>query len=220
MSKDRSPSDDKATLSFYAAKAETYVASGHGGATPQLEGFLKRLPPGARILELGCGSGRDAEAMIKAGFDVDPTDGTPEIAREAEARLSRKVRVLRFDELAAREEYDAVWAAASLIHVPRSALPHILGLIHKALKPGGFHFASYKAGGLEGRDDHGRYYNHLDRAELLELYRAAAPWEVEDVADSVEDGFLGNRSPWVAITVRKGERIKPRSFASHPPRIP
>jgi SAM-dependent methyltransferase len=203
MPNNRSASDDKATLRFYAEKAETYVASGPGGATSHLQGFLKRLTPGARILELGCGSGRDAEAMIKAGFDVDPTDGTPEIAREAEARLSRKVRVMRFDELDASEAYDAVWAAASLLHVPRTALPHILGLIHKALKPGGLHFASFKAGGLEGRDDHGRYFNQLERAEVLDLYRTAAPWEVEDVLDTIEDGFLGKRSPWVSITVRK-----------------
>ncbi|WP_119275242.1 class I SAM-dependent methyltransferase [Taklimakanibacter deserti] len=205
MPKDRPSSDDKTTLRFYAEKAEIYVASGRG-VSPHLHGFLKKLTPGARILELGCGSGRDAEAMIKAGFDVEPTDGTPEIAREAEERLSRKVRVMRFDELDASEEYDAVWAAASLLHVPRPALPRVLGLIYKALKPGGLHFASYKAGGVEGRDDHGRYFNYLARAEVLELYRTAAPWEVEEVFDTVADGYLGKRSPWVAITVRKADR--------------
>jgi cyclopropane fatty-acyl-phospholipid synthase-like methyltransferase len=47
------------------------------------------LQPGARILELGCGGGRDAEAMVAAGFEVDPTDGTPEIARKAEERLGK-----------------------------------------------------------------------------------------------------------------------------------
>lgn len=209
MPGDRTSSEDKATLRFYAEKAEIYVASGPGGASLNLHHFLKKLRPGARILELGCGSGRDAEAMIKAGFDVEPTDGTPEIALQAEARLSRKVRVVRFDELDAREAYDAVWANASLLHVPRSGLPHILGLIFMALKPGGLHFASYKTGGTDGRDDYGRYFNYLDRTEVLELYREAAPWQVEDVVDSVEDGYLGKRSPWVAITVRKAESLSP-----------
>src|SRR5262249_48163598 len=97
-----------------------------------LHHFLGKLAPGARVLDLGCGSGRDAEAMIKAGFDVEATDGSPEIARLAEERLSRQVRVMRFDELDASEDYDAVWANASLIHVPRPALPHILDLIFKA----------------------------------------------------------------------------------------
>jgi SAM-dependent methyltransferase len=90
--------------------------------------------------------------MIAAGFDVDPTDGTPEIARKAEERLGRRVRVMCFDELDALEVYDAIWASASLLHVLRSSLPQILALIFKALKPGGLHFASYKGGDAEGRD--------------------------------------------------------------------
>ena len=121
MPEDRSSFDDKTTLRFYAEKAEIYVASGPHGASLHLPDFLKKLRPGARILELGCGSGRDAEAMIKAGFDVEPTDGTPEIALKAEERLARKVRVMRFVELDSNEEYDAVWANASLLHVPRRA---------------------------------------------------------------------------------------------------
>ena len=86
-----------------------------GTASP----FLNLLPPQARILELGCGGGRDAAVMIAAGFDVDPTDGTPEIVRIAEERLGRPVRVVHFDKLDALETYDAVWANASLLHVPR-----------------------------------------------------------------------------------------------------
>jgi SAM-dependent methyltransferase len=182
------------------------VASGPGGVSGNLHDFLRRLSPGARILEIGCGSGRDAEAMIKAGFDVEPTDGTPEIALEAEKRLSRKVRVMRFHKLDSNEGYDAVWANASLLHVPRPALPHILGLIFKALEPGGLHFATYKSGGAEGRDDHGRFYNYLERAEVLDLYHAVAPWEVEDIFEYVADGYMGKRSPWVAIAVRKPDR--------------
>ena len=74
--------------------------------------------------------------MIAAGFDVDPTDGTPEIVRIAEERLGRPVRVVHFDKLDALETYDAIWANASLLHVPRSFLPQILALVFQALKTG------------------------------------------------------------------------------------
>jgi SAM-dependent methyltransferase len=97
------PTRDSVTLDFYSASAAVYVASGARGVSRNLPSFLDLLPSGARILELGCGGGRDAEAMIAAGFDVDPTDGTPEIARKAEERLGRRVRVMRFDELDALE---------------------------------------------------------------------------------------------------------------------
>lgn len=207
MSSPRHPGSDQdtPTLRFYAETAETYIASGPGGASRGLESFLQRLRPGARILELGCGGGRDAEAMIAAGFDVDPTDGTPEIAHKAEQRLGRPVRVMRFGELEAVVAYDAIWANASLLHVPRKALTEVLARVFRALKPGGFHFGSYKAGGSEGRDSHGRYFNYLSRAELVSAYERSASWHVESIVEYVGGGYEGGRGPWVAITVRRPE---------------
>ncbi|HEV7277976.1 MAG TPA: class I SAM-dependent methyltransferase [Devosiaceae bacterium] len=195
---------DPATLRFYSEEAEVYVAGGPGGVSRRLVGFLEMLQPGARILELGCGGGRDAEAMIAAGFEVDPTDGSAAIARKAEARLGRTVRVMQFAELDAVASYDAVWANASLLHVPREALPAILALVFRALKPGGLHFGSYKGGGIEGRDAYGRYFNYLSQAELVGMYERSAPWQVVDVAEFVGGGYDGLQGPWIAITARRG----------------
>src|SRR5712672_2085500 len=144
------PTRDIVTLDFYSASAPVYVASGTRGVSRNLPSFLDLLPSGTRILELGCGGGRDAEAMIAAGFDVDPTDGTPEIARKAEERLGRRVRVMRFDELDALEVYDAIWASASLLHVPRSSLPQILALVFKALKPAAYTSQVTRVGAQKG----------------------------------------------------------------------
>jgi 2-polyprenyl-3-methyl-5-hydroxy-6-metoxy-1,4-benzoquinol methylase len=80
---------DLPTLRVYAESAQVYCASGPGGVSRNLHAFLQMLQPGAHVLELGCGGGRDAEAMVAAGFEVDPTDGTPEIARKAEERLGK-----------------------------------------------------------------------------------------------------------------------------------
>ena len=77
------------------------------------------------------------------------------MAAKAEARLGRPVKVMRFDELSEVETYDAVWANASLLHVPRGALGDVLALVFAALKPNGLHFASYKAGGVAA--DRGLY---------------------------------------------------------------
>jgi SAM-dependent methyltransferase len=202
-SKEAHPARDPSTISFYSEEAPIYTASGRGSVNRGLYDFLKLLPPRARILELGCGGGRDAEAMIAAGFDVDPTDGIPEIARKAEERLGRNVRVLRFDELDTLEAYDAIWASASLLHVPRISLPHVLELVFNALKPGGLHFASYKGGGTEGRDRYGRYFNYLSRQDVTEIYDRSAPWEAVSMTEYFGGGYDGQQGPWVAITVRK-----------------
>ncbi len=85
---------DSATLDFYASEAPVYAASGPNGIARHLPAFLKRLKPGAQILELGCGGGRDAEHMIAQGFDVDATDGAAEIAAQAAQRLHRPVGLM------------------------------------------------------------------------------------------------------------------------------
>jgi hypothetical protein len=149
--------------------------------------------------------------MIAAGFDVDPTDGVPEIARKAEERLGRKVRVLCFDKLDAVEAYDAVWASASLLHVPRHSLPEVLARIFRALKPGGLHFASYKSMGTEGRDSYGRHFNQLSREDLVEAYGRSAAWEVVALTEYTGGGYDGQQGPWVAITLRKPRSVDRRA---------
>jgi SAM-dependent methyltransferase len=116
-----------------------------------LEEFLSHLPAGASILELGCGSGRDSAEMLRLGYDVFPTYGTPAIAREAEKRLGRPVAVLRFGEIAGEERFDGVWACACLLHVPIGSLGNVLKRIHGILRLRGMFFASFKAGNGEGR---------------------------------------------------------------------
>ena len=194
---------DESTINFYAREAPDYVASGKGGICRHLPGFLDRLDPGALILELGCGGGRDAEAMLERGFDVEATDGVAEMARRAETRLKRPVRVMRFDELNVAGIYDAVWAHASLLHVPRPALPGVLRRIFRALKPRGIHFASYKGGGEEGRDRFGRYFNYPSSADLVAMYRQSAAWSEVVSEDYEGGGYDGRRGPWIAITARK-----------------
>ncbi|PWG03383.1 class I SAM-dependent methyltransferase [Sphingosinicella humi] len=196
---------DAATLRFYADEAPVYVSSGPGGISRHLIGFLDRLEPGASILELGCGGGRDAEWMLAQGFDVDPTDGVLEMAAKAEARVGRPVRLMRFDEIDVIGRYDAVWANASLLHVPRSGLPAILTSVMRALKPGGLHFASYKGGGAEGRDRFGRYFNYLSLDDMLKAYRRSGDWRIISTVEYEGGGYEGGNGPWVAITAAAPE---------------
>ncbi len=193
---------DERTLRFYADEAPAYAAK-EWGEHGHLAAFLDRLRPGAHILELGCGSGRDARVMLAQGFQVDATDGVPEMARQAEARIGHPVRVMRFDELDAVERYEGVWANASLLHVPRTELPGTLRRIWRALKPGGLHFANFKDGPQEGRDRFGRYYNYLVPEELLDLYRRAADWQVVGTEQELGAGYDGTRARWFALTVKK-----------------
>lgn len=194
---------DDQTLRFYADNAETYAAHQRRGPQAHLRAFLDRLPPGARILELGTGGGDDAATMIAEGFDLHPTDASPELAAQAQARLGRPVRVMRFDELDEHEAYDAVWACACLLHAPRAELTGDLARIHDALRPGGLFVASFKAGNGEGRDGFGRYYNYPDRTTLEGQYAAAAPWGELSLAERQGSGYDNQPTLWYWVTARK-----------------
>ena len=78
---------DKETLDFYGREAEAYAArSDQRPAAESVSRLTKLLQPGARVLELGCGAGRDTAAMRRSGFDVTPIDGSPAMAAQAEER--------------------------------------------------------------------------------------------------------------------------------------
>lgn len=194
---------DPQTAEFYRTRAEEWAASHSGGSSTAVDPFLDRLAPGARILDLGCGEGRDSERMIERGFSVEPSDGSAEMAALASRRLGFDVPVMRFDELAARNAFDAVWANAALHHVPLEQLPATLAKIHRALVPGGLHYASYKGGDGAGRDQFGRFYSYVAVAELKAAYRAAGEWAELAIESQDGDSFGGALTLWHRVLVRK-----------------
>ena len=167
---------DEATLQFYRKNAQPYADWAKAPST-RLTRFLALLAPGASILELGCGAGNHSAAMLARGFRVRPTDGSPEMADLASHRLGRPVEAMLFDELDEHDVYDGVWASACLLHAPRDELGGILARIHRALKPDGVFYASFKVGEGDGRDSLGRYYNYPSPAWLDATYAAAGEWD-------------------------------------------
>ena len=198
---------DAQTLAFYEAQAPRYTMSFGTSPSPHLDAFLNRLPPNARILELGCGGGRDAARMAERRFDVDPTDGSAAMVRKTQERFDLPARRMEFGALDAAEEYDAVWAHASLLHVGRIALPGVLSAIHRALRPEGLHYASYKLGLGEGRDGLGRLHNFPDPEWLLDTYRAAG-FVIVDQIQYPGKGADGTMRDWIGVTCAKKPRCK------------
>lgn len=193
---------DDPSLRFYADNAQSYAGRNRASAGRQLDDFLARVPAGGRILELGCGSGADTQAMLARGFDVTASDGTPEMAAEAERLLGRPVRIMRFEQLDEQEVYDGVWANACLLHVPRPDLAGVLERVRRSLKPGGVFYASFKAGTGDGLDRFGRYYNRPDAAWLKAAY-VSAGWELPTIEERSGGGYDGEPTDWLHVTAVK-----------------
>ena len=193
---------DADTLGFYAAEAEIYAGRTRELGEARLRRFAELLPAGGQVLELGCGGGQDSEALLGLGLDVTPTDGSPELAAEAQKRLGRPVSVLLFEDLVAEAAFDGVWANACLLHVPRPALAGILARVHLALRPGGAFYASFKAGEADGRDRFGRYYNYPDANWLRSAY-GEGRWRSLDISEDTGGGYDRVPTRWLHATAIK-----------------
>jgi SAM-dependent methyltransferase len=193
---------DPATYDFYQREAPFYSFDPSVGPSRHLDPFLDRLRPGARVLELGCGTGRDSARIAERGFVLDATDGVPAMVAKTNERHDLGARLMRFDELDADAIYDAVWAHACLLHCPAAQLPGVLARIHRALRPRGLHYASYKLGSGEGRDLLGRLHNFPSAGWLIESYRAAG-FMIEDKVMFAGKGSDGTLRDWLAITVSR-----------------
>src|SRR5215213_2001262 len=195
---------DEETLLFYRGNAEAYARRTFTSRQARLMAFLAHLPPGASILELGCGAGGDTEEMLARGFDVRPTDGSPEMADIASKHLGRTVETLLFHELDEAETYDGVWANACLLHVPRAGLVDVLARIWRALKPTGCFFASYKEGEADGRDTLNRYYNYPSQDWLRATYAEAGKWDSLSVETGEVMGFDDKMVTMLFVVAKKG----------------
>lgn len=194
---------DEQTIAFYDRDAAAYANRREPVRSPMLDAFIKRVGPGARVLELGTGGGQDARILLDAGMEVELTDGSARLAARASLRLGRRVRVMRFDQLDATEVYDGVWANACLLHVPEDALAGVLRKVWRCLKHGGIFSASFKAGDGGGRDQLGRYYNFPNLQDLKQTYAAAGPWRDLAIEQGAGGGYDGVARTWLFCAAQK-----------------
>jgi superfamily II DNA or RNA helicase/HKD family nuclease/protein-L-isoaspartate O-methyltransferase/SOS-response transcriptional repressor LexA len=163
--------------------------------------FLQHVQAGGRILDAGCGSGRDAKAFQDLGHAVDAFDASTELARLASQHLGQPVAVHGFLDLDAHQVYDGVWACASLLHVPEAEVPTALHKLWAALKPNGVLYVSFKLGQGE-RVQGERHFTDVSEAQLQ-----AWTAKLADLAHTeiwlTEDRRPGRCEQWVNGLFRK-----------------
>lgn len=188
------PQDPTAsTLGYYNANANTFAGSTVNVEFSSMQQhFTSHLKPGAKILDFGCGSGRDAKAFLNAGFDVTATDGSAELCKIARAFTGLPVRHELFQDLADRDAYDGIWACSSILHLAKPQLRDVLAKMAVALREDGIIYTSFKHGSFEGYRN-GRYFTNFTLPafrRFLEGVPALAiqeHWITQDVRPGRED---------------------------------
>ena len=151
------------TIDYYNQNAQSFVeGSLKADMSSHYDRFLRFIPEGGKILDLGCGSGRDTKVFSDMGYQVTAVDGSEELCKLAEQYTGQPVRCLMFDELDYTEEFDGIWACASLLHVEKKQIHDILCKVSKALKPDGILYASFKYGSEEYEKEGRTFSNHKE----------------------------------------------------------
>ena len=202
------PSDYRtSTKAYYDQRAVEFCANTVAMDMSELYApFLQTIPPGGRILDAGCGSGRDSRAFLSLGFDVVPIDASAEMVRATKELTGLDAWQLGFEELDFDGEFEGIWACASLLHVTRRELSTVLARLARALKPNGVLYMSFKHGDGERVED-GRLFNDMDEAKLCDALlnhpplELSASWVSEDLRND-----RGGRQPWLNAIARRVER--------------
>ena len=190
------------TIEYYNINAKEYFERTFTAEMSAIyKCFIKYLKPGSHICDLGCGSGRDSKYFMSQGFTVLPIDGSPEICRLASNFLGQKVICNKFDEIDYRNEFDAIWACASLLHIKKNKLNAIMKQMIQAVRNNAVIYVSFKIGNAEEIID-GRYFSYYNHDEILnfilkyESMKLLKMWVSDDVINPLE------KPQWLNIIVR------------------
>lgn len=108
--------------------------------------IFRQLIKGKKVIDIGCGHGRDAEVFVKNNFDYLGIDASKAMLDEARQRVPNgNFRQMDFYQLDLPEAtFDGFWACAALLHIPKRRLPKVLRSIRKIIKPDGVGFMAVK----------------------------------------------------------------------------
>ncbi|ADQ41932.1 Methyltransferase type 11 [Caldicellulosiruptor acetigenus I77R1B] len=165
--------------------------------------FLKYIPEGGKILDLGCGSGRDTKYFLGKGYDVVAVDGSIEMVKLSSEYTGKKTLHMTFQEIDFEEEFDGIWACASLLHVRRDEISSILYKIYRALKPNGVLYVSFKYGDKEEYRYDGRFFNYYDEKSFSELIKKLGYFDILEILITNDVRKDRENEKWLNVIVKK-----------------
>lgn len=147
---------DLETVKFYDGHAVEMAALYDGADMSRLyESVVDILPRGGAILDIGCGSGRDARALQHLGYDVTACDASERMLEIAKGKIDpinpnnpkieylTKAFPLSNDDPFLSRRYDLVLSIAVLMHIPPSEIETFLNQLSMLIKKNGYALLSW-----------------------------------------------------------------------------
>jgi SAM-dependent methyltransferase len=175
-----SPHSEASTNRYYDERAEEYAARTERLDMEALyKPFLDLIPSGGAILDAGCGPGRDAQAFAKRGYRVTAFDASSRMVELTRQRTGINAVQMRFQDLSDEQEFDGIWACASLLHLPDIELDEVLGKLRRALKVGGVCYMSFKWGTGERLEDGRRFIDFTEMTLAKRIEKIQGVWIIQ-----------------------------------------
>lgn len=204
------------TISYYNEHAEEYIADTQDVNFHRVQDhFLSLIPRCGRILDFGCGSGRDVKYFRNKGFRAEGIDASDEMCYRASRYTGTNVRKMLFTDLNDIQSFDGIWACASLLHLNDSDLANVLYKISAALVDGGIVYASFQYGeGEEMRE--GRFYNDMTERKFRNILQAAPDLVREEswISSDVKENLKNVR--WLNLILRKHDSTEEEPVINAP----
>lgn len=195
----------KKTIKTYRQLGKQYIANVASINLPSLPKFMKVLPKGGKVLDVGCAGGRDSRKFVANGFSVVGIDAVDIFISEAKKRVPQadfiKTDVLKLDF--PRNTFDGIWAQAVLLHLERKDVPTVLAKFYVILKSGGKIHVAVKEGEGQGWDcdklanDKKRFFTYFSQKEMRNLFKKAGFKII--LSKLVDDDAGREKIKWVVI---------------------
>jgi len=171
--------------------------------------LLQTFAQNSHILEIGCGSGRDASFMVKNSYDVTAVDGSKnmiEEARKIHSELTDKLlcRTLP-DDLEFNIKFDGIYSIATLMHLPKEHLKRAISNIYNLLNQNGKFFMSVSLfrDDIEdnGFDKKGRFFLVLSLEEWINICKKVGFKVLKSKIN--KDGLNRSGIEWLTLVANK-----------------
>jgi SAM-dependent methyltransferase len=191
------------TIEYYNQNADMFAQGTRlVDFTVVQERFAKMLPAGSRILDFGCGSGRDTKYFLEKGYRVEATDGSSELCKLASDFTGIEVKEMLFQDLDARGKYEGIWACSSILHLSKRELLPVIRKMCDALKDNGVIYTSFKYGDFEG-ERNGRYFTDFTEDTFDKFIKVIQELAIEEewITSDVRPGR--GEEKWLNLILRK-----------------
>ena len=192
------------TIAHYDRRAIDFWHGTHDHDVSQnISALLRHLPQAApcRILDIGCGPGRDLQTLKNHGHEAIGLDGSAHFCQMAQQYSGCEVWQQNFLDLQLPElSFHGIFANASLFHIPRQELPRVLTELHTSLVENGVLFSSNPRGqDMEGWNGQ-RYGSYHSIERWREFMQEAGFTELEHYYRPA--GRPRAEQPWLAMVWR------------------